>query len=192
MKRILLFVAHCCIINAHTLDQALQLKNERKNNEAHKTFDELVQKNPKDATILFEYGVFLADLDTYEHYAQAASLMKQSVDLEFNPQRLFFYGTFCCKIGLFKESIEAYQVILEKNPHQVSVLYNSGYSFKCAEDLDLAIKIYEKITALNPTYEQAHLGLAFSYIMKGLFKRGWHEHEWNLKKQGKFSPELRE
>jgi hypothetical protein len=116
--------------------------------------------------------------------------MEQAINLDPSIQRTFTFGTFCCRIGKFKDALDAYKKIAESTP-QTAVLYNAGYALKCAGDLDLAIKIYRKILQMKPDYEAAHLGLAFSLITKGLFKEGWHEHEWNLQKQGKFAPELR-
>lgn len=109
---------------------------------------------------------------------------------QVNP--LFSLGTEYCRTGKFQEALHVYQQILEKHPALIPVLYNSGYALKLSGNLDLAIAIYQKLLAAQPDYEPAHLSLAFTYLHKGDFKRGWQEHAWNLKKQGKYAERLRD
>ncbi len=155
-------------------------------------FEPLLAKNPTDAKAYFDYGRALANLDEEKNYEKSIALMSRSVRIEEDFNRLFSLGTLCCRVGKFKESLAAYQQILEKRPSLIPVLYNSGYTLKLAGELDLAIELYKQIIAIQPTYEPAHLSLAFSYIQQGDFERGWKEHEWNLKKQGKYAESLRE
>jgi len=154
-------------------------------------YEPYIAQHPTDAKAYFNYGHALANLDEESYYEKAIALMTRSVELEENVNRLFSLGTLCCRVGKFKQSLDAYQQILTKNPSLISVLYNSGYTLKLAGELDLAIAIYKQIIALQPTYEPAHLSLAFSYIQQGKFEEGWKEHEWNLKKQGKYAAQLR-
>ena len=155
-------------------------------------FEPLITQNPTDAKAYFEYGRALANLDEEKNYEKAIALMTRSTELEDNLNRFFSLGTICCRVGKFQESLTAYQQILERKPSLIPVLYNSGYTLKLSGNLDLAIKVYQKIIATQPDYEPAHLSLAFSYIQKGDFQNGWKEHAWNLKKQGKNAEKLRE
>ena len=155
-------------------------------------FEPLIAQNPANAKAYFDYGRALANLDEERNYEQSITLMSRSTELEEDFNRLFSLGTLCCRVGKFKESLAAYQQILEKRPSLIPVLYNSGYALKLAGELDLAIAIYKRVIAMQPDYEPAHLSLAFSYIQQGNFEQGWKEHEWNLKKQGKYAEQLRE
>ncbi len=175
------------------LAQAQQHQQEGNINAAINTFEAILAQEPTNADVHFEYGSFLAGLDQQRYYEKAATHMQRATN--YNPQNinwLFAFGTFCCRTGKFRESVDAYQRILEQRPNLVPVLYNSGYTFKITGDLDTAIAIYKKVLSIKPEYDQAHLGLAFAYIGKGDFVNGWKEHEWNLKKQGKYAEQLRE
>ena len=57
--------------------------------------------------------------------------------------------------------------------------------------VDEAISLYTSILNIDQNHDAAHLGLAFAYLQKGDYVKGWQAHEYNLQKQGKFAPELR-
>ncbi len=150
-----------------------------------------LQQAPTDAHMHFSFGEFLTHLDEKQLYEKALYHLKKATELEpCNLQWRFVLATFCCRIGHIADSLDAYKAILQKNPSLMQVLYNAGFVFKVAGNTDTAIAIYKKILAMQPEYEQAHLGLAFSYLTKGDYKAGWKENLWNLKKQGKYSQKL--
>ena len=157
-----------------------------------KDFEKTITRHPNDAQNHYAYACYLADLDMPLYYQSSLIHFKKALAL--NPTELnwlFRYGTFCCRVGRFKDSLEAYIKILSKKKHLVPILYNSSFTFKTAGLTDMAIALYKKIIAADPSHEQAHLGLAFALLCTGKFKEGWHEHAWNLKNQGKNADNLR-
>lgn len=183
IKTLLLFTLLSTHLYAEISFEQKQLEEE---------FESLIAQEPTNAKAYFDYGRALANLDEEKNYEKAIALMTRSVELEEDLNKLFSLGTLCCRVGKFKESLAAYQQILEKRPSLIPVLYNSGYTLKLAGELDLSIEMYKRIIAAQPSYEPAHLSLAFSYIQQGNFEAGWKEHAWNLKKQGKYAEQLRE
>ncbi len=139
----------------------------------------------------YEYANYLIDLDRQEYYDKAVHLLSRACSLKNDLQWQFMLGYVTCRYGHLDLSVATYKKILEQHPNQLTVLYNLGFTLKCKEHLQEAVAIYRTIIKQNPDYEAAHLGLAFALIGSGDFKSGWKEHEWNLKKQGKFAPELR-
>ncbi len=194
----MIMLALICIIATHstlsasTLHDAQELRKNGNFMQACSTFESLVATNPNDPTILFEYGAMLADRDELAYYQQAHALMKQSIALHYDTQRAFTFATFCCRIGAFEDSINTYNAILLRHPNNKQVLYNSGFTLKTAGFPNEALEIYKKVLALDPDYEQAHLGIAFTHLMKGDYATGWKAHVYNLKKQGKNSDALRD
>ena len=151
-----------------------------------------IAQDPENANAHFAFGHYLAELDTKEYYDKAFFHLQKATTLQpGNAQWLFNFGTFCCRIGLFQESLAAYQKILSHNPSLIPVLYNAGFTFKIAGDLGMATNIYQHILSRKPDYDPAHLGLAFAYLAQGDYQNGWDAHAWNLKKQGKDSQELK-
>jgi hypothetical protein len=106
-------------------------------------------------------------------------------------QALFNYGTQAISAGDPETAIIAFNKILAANPDIVSARYNLAYTYKIMGHPDQAIPLYQEILAQQPDHESARLGLAFAYLSNGDYMQGWRAHEWNLKKQGKFAPELR-
>src|SRR3989344_4580750 len=154
--------------------------------------EQAIAQDSKNPHLHYAFGSYLASLDSPDYYQKAWLHLNQAVTLDpSNLNWLFEYGTFCCRIGTIQDSLSAYQTLLTSHPALISVIYNSGFTFKIAGYNDLAIAIYRKILSINPEHESAHLGLAFALLSSGDYKAGWHEHEWNLKKQNKYAPELR-
>lgn len=160
--------------------------------EKSQEFEAILSREPNNATTLFEYGLHLANLNEEQNCNQAIEMMMRATQLQHNVNWQFSLGTLCCRVGRFHDALNAFEYILKKHPSIVSVLYNSGYTFKLAGNFDMAIAIYKTILAKEPDYAPAHLGLAFAYIQTGDFENGWREHKWNLIHQKKNALELRE
>lgn len=161
-------------------------------NETITSFESRLQTDPDNAPLHYEFGAYLAAIDQYPYYEKAYHHLKRSTELKPDQINwLFQFGSFCCRIGQFQDSLHAYSTILLKRPNLIPVLYNSSFTLKTAGEIDLAAKLYRKIITLQPDYNPAHLGLAFALLSKGDFKNGWQEHAWNLQQQGKNAPQLR-
>ncbi len=160
--------------------------------ETSKAFEATLAREPNNAKTLFEYGLHLANLNEEQNCTQAIDMMMRAIELEQNMNWQFSLGTLCCRVGRFHDALSLFQTILQKKSDIISVLYNSGYTFKLAGNLDMAIALYKTIIARQPDYAPAHLSLAFAYLGQGDWHNGWREHEWNLIHQKKNAPELRE
>lgn len=194
MRHILLSLFICSGISLHANQQHDALAHAKQfgtQSEIIAAYENAIKNRPSDSTLQYEFGTYLADLDRPEYYEKAWHHLHHAIAI--NPQMnwLFSYGVFCSRIGKIEDALNAYIQLLERNKSLASVLYNCGYCLKLSGDLQRAIGIYKKVLALNPDHEQAHLALAFAYLGLGEYAHGWKAHEWNLKKQGKFAPELR-
>jgi tetratricopeptide (TPR) repeat protein len=106
-------------------------------------------------------------------------------------QTLFRLGLNCIKIGEFQKSVVAFKRILNRDPNNVTVLYNTGYALKNDGQSDEAILYYKKVLERNPNNDAANLALGYAYLNKGDFTNGWVQHERYLKNFGKYASELR-
>lgn len=106
-------------------------------------------------------------------------------------QSLFNHGTQALTAGDPNSAITAFNQILAACPDIIPARYNLAYTYKIMGRPDKAIPLYQDILAQQPDHDSARLGLAFAYLSNGDYEQGWRAHEWNLKKQGKFAPELR-
>lgn len=111
---------------------------------------------------------------TYLHTAYKTITCQTPTDL------LFSLASHLVGFGQADLAITLYDMILTKHPHNLNALYNKAYTLKMADQLDQAITLYQEILSKNPHYEQAHLGLAMSYLVAGNFPAAWHKGNANL------------
>lgn len=106
-------------------------------------------------------------------------------------QDLFTQGTQALQQGNIDRAVNSFKAIIDTNPQVTSAQYNLAYTYKIMGHPECAIPLYQNILEQQPDHDAAHLGLAFAYLSNGDYTHGWRAHEWNLKKQGKYAPELR-
>lgn len=181
----------CCIVLNANLEVARQVRATGNREKTIEAFEFALAQEPTNPDAYYEYAYYLIELDEQQYYDTTITVLSRACELKDDLQWHFLLGCQACRYGYLDLSINAYRRILDKYPGQLSVFYNLGYTLKCKEHLKEAIAIYESIIQQSPDYEAAHLGLAFALIGLGDFQAGWKEHEWNLKKQGKFAAELR-
>ena len=181
-------------LHAHQPTELLlkQAKTCTKNNNVSRAIElykQCIVLDPKNKDAHYELGLLLHKQQEYllahKYLARALELKPHSI------QKIFTLGTTLLSVGGIDEAITAFNTILKYNPHVISARYNNAFACKIAGNLDEAINIYKTIIAQKPNNESAHLGLAFSYLAKGDYKHGWHEHGWNLKRLGRYSTRLR-
>jgi len=174
-----------------SLKDAQQFRAAGKKLEAIDAFEQTIMQEPENGDAYFEYAMYLVELDEKQHYEKTINLLHRACEIKEDINWWFQLGCQSCRYGNMEQSLRAYNKIIEKYPHQISATYNMGYTLKSMGKIHEAMNIYNYVLDKKPDYEAAHLGLAFAYIALADFKRGWEEHKWNLKKQGKFAPELR-
>lgn len=106
-------------------------------------------------------------------------------------QTLFKYATTHLKIGNIDQALETFHAITNATRNPISVLYNIGYTLKVAGRIDEALSYYDKVIALQPTYDAAYLARGFALLQKGDFVNGWKQHERYLKSANKNADKLR-
>jgi len=93
------------------------------------------------------------------------------------------------ELSEFSLAEEYLKSILKTFPHKKELVYNIGYSLKLQGKADEAGKYYQKALAIDPHFDEAHLGLSKSYLSKGQFKNGWKHFEYRFYKK-KYSQAL--
>lgn len=77
-----------------------------------------------------------------------------------------------------EQGILEYREILKIYPTSAKVLRKLGASMAHMGNFQEAIQSCQGVLALNPNDADAHLQLAFVYLLLGDFSRGWPEYEW--------------
>ena len=91
------------------------------------------------------------------------------------------------KEGKYKESIDAFSLVLENEPDNADVYNNMGVAYSCEGDFDHAEKSYVRAIELDPELAQAYINLSDLYYKAGdlasalgTLQRGSYELEDNL------------
>lgn len=91
------------------------------------------------------------------------------------------------KEGKYKESIDAFSLVLENEPDNADVYNNMGVAYSCEGDFDHAEKSYIQAIELDPELAQAYINLSDLYYKAGdlasavgTLQRGSYELEDNL------------
>ena len=79
----------------------------------------------------FEYAMYLVERDQKKNYEKTIQLLERACAIKEDINWLFQLGCQGCRYGQLNKSVDAYQRILKKYPHQFSALYNLGYTYKC-------------------------------------------------------------
>jgi tetratricopeptide (TPR) repeat protein len=125
------------------------------------------------------------------HHAQVALEAITAILPEPTVSDYFRIGNLFCSCGDLSKALMMFKKTSQLIPHNMSPVYNIAYLLKLMGRTDESISLYETILTVDPNHDSTHLGLAFAYLQKGKFAKGWAAHEYNLKRQGKFAPELR-
>lgn len=123
--------------------------------------------------------------DALTYLARAEKSGKHDLSLRFEQAYLN------TSLGNTDAAIAIYQDLVTHYPNNVQLIYNLGFTYKMAEQLDDAIACYERALAINPEYEAAQFGLGMAYLMQGRFSEGWKQHELYLRRSKKNGDALR-
>jgi TolB-like protein/Tfp pilus assembly protein PilF len=123
-----------------------------------------------------------ATLGYVRHYdwewAEAESSFKRAIAL--NPSYALariWYANYLCSRLRFDEAVREVMIARSLDPLSLIVSTNVGWVLQMARRNDEAIVELERALALDPTYLQAHMRLAASYIHAGRFDAAIEENQ---------------
>ncbi|HSZ56384.1 MAG TPA: tetratricopeptide repeat protein [Tepidisphaeraceae bacterium] len=105
-------------------------------------------------------------------YRRALALREGFVEAHAN------LGRALLQVSRQDEAIAAFRRALILRPNQPDVEHELGNALREAGKLDEAIAAYQRSLATRPDFADSHFGLAWTYLLKGDFERGWAEYEW--------------
>ncbi len=123
---------------------------------------DLVKANP-------EQVILRRDLGRHEamagHEDEAILNLKQAATLRPEDARLHtFLGLGYHRFGHFEKSIQEFNLALTIDEDQTIAFYNMGLSYMALDDVDLAVKCFEKVLERNPEDIYTLSNLAFIYL----------------------------
>lgn len=198
IQRFLLAVLTCVISMVHSsprehaqdlCEQAKQSKEQKNIPLAVEKYRQAMQVDPTYAPSYRDVARLMYDRGDYD---LARSLLQLAVHYSEGDVMLQFEcANMLLGSGAIQLGYDVYTDIGNTFPHEASVQYNRAYSLKLLGRLDEAVDICRALIHQDDSHMMAHLGLAFALMMAGDYEQGWREHAWNLRNQGKDSPEIR-
>jgi tetratricopeptide (TPR) repeat protein len=105
-------------------------------------------------------------------YQRALALQANLVEAHAN------LGNALLHVGRLDDAIAVFQRALALRPDQPDVDHDLANALRESGCLDEAIAAYQRSLATRPQFADSHFGLAWTYLLKGDFQRGWAEYEW--------------
>ncbi len=140
----------------------IEIKNKRYG-EAIKIYEKVVKSSPRKASIYAQLGYAYGELKKYRqsslYYEKA---IKQGIK---DPQVHYNLAYTYDKLGKTKEAMREYEKLASAHPNTESLDHLADYYMK-EKRYDSAIKIYRKMTALNPKNASAYSSLGYVYGLK--------------------------
>jgi len=88
-----------------------------------------------------------------------------------------WYAEHLIKMGRFEEALTEFNRAQEIDPLSLIVNTIRGWPFQYTHEYDKAIEIYKKTLEMNPDFRPAHLYLADSYRLKGMYEEALKEYK---------------
>ena len=105
-------------------------------------------------------------------YRRAIALRGDLVEAYGNLGRALLYQ------GRPEEAIAEFQRALALRHDQPDIEHELGSALREVGRLDESIAAYQRSLATRSGFADSHFGLAWTYLLKGDFERGWAEYEW--------------
>lgn len=142
------------------LYKARTLNNLKKEEEAKKIFLELLKEDDKNADVCYYFACFNNDIEKYE---AALYYINKSIKLKNETYKYYLRGLLHKKMKRYKESLKDYNIIIKREPEDISVYNNRGLVYEELNNYKLAEKDYKKVLALNPYHSTANNNLGELY-----------------------------
>jgi Flp pilus assembly protein TadD len=141
--------------------------------EGLRILEEGVRVNPNDYPLLTEYGRALLRAG---RFSDAVGVLERAIaGIDFDPDSWADLGRARVRVGAAGPALEAFERALALDPSSAPVhadvgalrlnRYRGGGGDP--EDLNLAIRAFEKAAALNPALNAAFRGLGYAYLIAG-------------------------
>jgi hypothetical protein len=84
-------------------------------------------------------------------------------------------GDFIC-------AADCYRYVLSRRPDSAEDHCLLGNALFFQGQIDEGIQCFLRALVLDPDHIEAHLGLAFAYLLRGDLPQGWHHYQWRLRR----------
>ncbi|AMY01961.1 sulfotransferase [Mesorhizobium ciceri biovar biserrulae] len=140
------------------MQQALQLHQAGRRQEAEMIYRQVLARQPKHAAAAHFLGLLLHQTGRSE---EGLDLIERSVSLQpTNPDFLNNFGTVMRDLGRPAAAIDFFRGAVDLRPDQLAARDNLGSSLKQVGQFEEAEEIYRSTVARNPFHVRARIGLA--------------------------------
>lgn len=147
------------------LDKALHLHRSEKFSDAINIYKTLLNKNQKDAPVLFLYGTAEYQLG---NRLEGIALIYQSLQIEpNNPDGYNNIGNALKDMNQFEEAINCYDLAIGLRPNYAHALNNKGVALKELSRFEEAISCYKDAIKYKSDYAEPHNNIANIYTAQG-------------------------
>lgn len=154
--------------------------------QAEKIYQQLLERNEKDANLLHLYGILSAQKGNYE-----LALLLITKALEIDPSSATFHnsmGNTLWYLEKFDDAIRHYETSIALQPDSPSAHNNLGNLYSKRENYDEAIEHYQSAINLKPDYADAYYNLAIVLCKRSQNKKAI----LNLQKAVELQPDFKE
>jgi len=149
-----------------TLDDALRKLNNGDLRGGQRMLEELLRRDPNDATVLYNLGMIHSELGDYD---KSIRMLEQALSLA--PDREHVYaalGFSYSRKGQFEKAKEILERGLALDPHNFYILRNLGGVNGTLGYVDAGIEYLESANEIIPNTPEVLFGLASLYRTKGM------------------------
>ena len=130
-------------------------------NKAKEIYEHILKSNPKNLSVLQNYGTVLSQL---REYKLAENIFKKCLKISpSDPLLLYNYGKLFHEQGIFDKAIKYYKDSFKFNPKNDISLYNIGNIFLFQNKFHDAINYFTKVIKTNSSNYMAYNNIAIAY-----------------------------
>ncbi len=155
--------------------KGIELLDNNKYNEAIKSFQKVVDLNPKNDKAFNNMGIAFYYMGKYE---EAIKNYQKVIDLNHEDDIAYNnLGVAFDEVGKYEEAIENYQKTIDLNPKKDKASYNLGVAFDEVSKSEEAIENYQKTIDPNPKKDKAFYNLGLAFDNMGNYKEAIENYQ---------------
>lgn len=156
---------------------------------AMEAYKQLIKLYPDQVQPYIDLALLLKDA---EQFYDALYFLQQAKKLTCNDFTINFYLAYIHTVlGDIDEAVHYNDLMLKRDPHNQTVLYNKAYVLKMGGRIEQALPIYQELVRVQPENHNARFGLGMAYLVKGDFEHGFQEHAHYLRRTNRNAERLR-